>query len=294
MENEVVTFQLASDVHLEFRNGVFEIVPKTPYLALLGDIGLTSMANRLDDGDKNYSEGDRLEKWIEAQCAKFKEVYFIMGNHESYGRSTIDESVQFLQNLEKKLPNFYFFEKRVHYIPGTDVCILGTTLWSNIPESQRATARNCLNDFRQIKSFSIDDYKLAFEANVDWLQKTIAAEKSKNKRIVVFTHHCPINIRGAAPPSDDGYAFEIKMGIGCSDLTHLLQDVHTWCFGHTHWNLDVIVGNTRVVSNQVCYPKDPYFRENGCVQYDPEQVIEIGLPHKATDEKQSHEQCKID
>jgi len=134
---------------------------------------------------------------------------------------------------------------------------------------------NCLNDFRQIGNWKFDDYRKAHESDVAWLTTTIKEMKKKNKTIVVLTHHCPINTNDAAPETQDYRHFEIELGIGCSDLSHLFDSVSTWCFGHTHWNIDVKVNKTRVVSNQVCYPQDPYFYENGCVYYDPEMVIKI-------------------
>jgi hypothetical protein len=45
MDTEALSFQVVSDIHLEFRNDMFEIIPKSPYLALLGDIGLTTTGN---------------------------------------------------------------------------------------------------------------------------------------------------------------------------------------------------------------------------------------------------------
>ncbi len=79
--------QLLSDIHLEVErtppNGVvnsdgdgdlykfdFPADPEANALALLGDIGMT-----LDD---------RLFDWIRLQLSRFKLVFFVPGNHESY------------------------------------------------------------------------------------------------------------------------------------------------------------------------------------------------------------------
>jgi hypothetical protein len=41
-----------------------------------------------------------------------------------------------------------------------------------------------------------------------------------------------------------------------SDLDDLIESSHidSWVFGHTHANVDKIVFNTRIVSNQAGYP----------------------------------------
>ncbi|KAL2847965.1 hypothetical protein BJX68DRAFT_267887 [Aspergillus pseudodeflectus] len=68
----MATFQILSDLHLENPRAydVFDIPPKAPYLALLGDIGSVK-----DDG---------LFAFLEAQLQKFQLVFFLLGNHEPY------------------------------------------------------------------------------------------------------------------------------------------------------------------------------------------------------------------
>ena len=41
-----------------------------------------------------------------------------------------------------------------------------------------------------------------------------------------------------------------------SDLSKLIDryDIDLWGYGHTHANLDEVVSNTRIVSNQAGYP----------------------------------------
>ena len=59
-----------------------------------------------------------------------------------------------------------------------------------------------------------------------------------------------------------------------TDLTHMMRDprlvaIHTWCFGHTHYNSDQRVHGVRLVSNQCGYAGE---RSAG---YEESLVIEV-------------------
>lgn len=64
--------QIVSDLHLEAPAAydVFNITPRAPYLALLGDIG--------------YAKDDGLFDFLRRQLANFRAVFFVFGNHEPY------------------------------------------------------------------------------------------------------------------------------------------------------------------------------------------------------------------
>lgn len=87
------------------------------------------------------------------------------------------------------------------------------------------------------------------------------------------------------------------MGLHSTNLHRLLgPPVHTWAFGHVHWNSDQVCRShdvallftcdvvasvlqvykgTRVVANQRGYPSEPIFDEEGYVPFQPELVIDI-------------------
>jgi len=266
--NNNISFQIISDVHLEFRHGKYEIKPVGDYLALLGDIGVCL-------NDKNDKLGNDLEKFIDVQCKNFKGVWYVMGNHESYG-SSLDTSITFFRRIEKKHNNFFFLNQDTFDIPNTDIRILGTTLWSFMPDKHKTEINWSLNDLTQISGFDFDTYRKQHLFERDWISKEIGFAVKENKKVIVFTHHCPTTIKQASPESEEGYYCEIELGIGCSDLSKLFsENVLIWAFGHTHWNIDQNVNGTRVVSNQVCYPNDPYFKEKNCIKYNPDQVFYI-------------------
>lgn len=72
--------QILSDLHLEAPKGydIFEIVPKVPYLALLGDIGNIT------------THKDECLAFLTLQLKHFRSVLFVPGNHEAYGSNWPD------------------------------------------------------------------------------------------------------------------------------------------------------------------------------------------------------------
>ncbi len=69
-----MAIQILSDLHLEAPKAydVFEIEPKAPHLALLGDIG-NVVAHKQD-----------FLGFLDRQLRKFRTVIFFPGNHEAY------------------------------------------------------------------------------------------------------------------------------------------------------------------------------------------------------------------
>ena len=67
-----LAIQILSDIHLEIVKN-FTIIPKAPYLALLGDIG--------DPGSSRYLE------FMREQARQFQKVFVLIGNHSCYGRT---------------------------------------------------------------------------------------------------------------------------------------------------------------------------------------------------------------
>lgn len=67
-----VNFQILSDLHLESPAAydTFEVQPRAPYLALLGDIG--------------YVKDAGFFHFLHRQLKAFRIVFLVLGNHEPY------------------------------------------------------------------------------------------------------------------------------------------------------------------------------------------------------------------
>ncbi|RMY14527.1 hypothetical protein D0868_01415 [Hortaea werneckii] len=112
-----MALQIVSDLHLESPKAydIFEIAPKAPYLALLGDIGT------LSDSHKN----DFLS-FLRRQLQNFRIVFFIAGNHEAYGTTWL-KAQAVLHELEQESSNsdslgkFVFLNRRAYKLPDSDL-----------------------------------------------------------------------------------------------------------------------------------------------------------------------------
>lgn len=82
----------------------------------------------------------------------------------------------------------------------------------------------------------------------DWIQKTLMERYALDERIVVLTHHAPSNYKTSHPKYDD----QIDKCIFSTDLEYLFEwNVHTWVFGHTHWQVERTRKNVKLLSNPV-------------------------------------------
>ncbi|MCP4186094.1 MAG: hypothetical protein GY763_00675, partial [Gammaproteobacteria bacterium] len=99
---------------------------------------------------------------------------------------------------------------------------------------------------------------------LNWLSRQL--QNDFDGKTIVVTHHGPHPVcqHPAYPLSEMSAGFY-------SDLSDLIEanDIDIWAFGHTHANLDEVVFNTRIVSNQAGYPGE------GVVGFDAGFVIEI-------------------
>jgi len=97
---------------------------------------------------------------------------------------------------------------------------------------------------------------------VKWLEGKLNDE-AKMKTLVI-THHGPSILC-----QHKKYPVSAISGAFHSDLNELVSKADCWAYGHTHSNLDVMVGNCRLVSNQPGYPSEDVLDFNAI------KVIEI-------------------
>jgi len=145
---------LVSDVHLEF--GFLDIrnTENADVLILSGDI---CVASALRDRDthgiiegKGHSES--FHKFFQQACDEFKNVIYVMGNHEHYnGDFALSET-----NIRSKLAylkNLHFLEKSCVKID--DVTFIGGTLWTDMNKEDPHTmfhVQRRMNDFRIVQN----------------------------------------------------------------------------------------------------------------------------------------------
>jgi 3',5'-cyclic AMP phosphodiesterase CpdA len=236
----MATFHVLSDLHLEMFPG-FRLDPAQvtePNLILAGDIADPS--------------ADEYRLFLGHCSQLFERVFVILGNHEMYG-SSVEEATSAARNVCDSLPNVHLLT-RSHFDVGSEVRIIGTTLWSKIPKSEAFSVGCFIGDFRHIRGLDVYKYNYLHATDVEWLDSEISRAAHDGKRLLVVTHHAPI-VRGASLPEHTLSPLNCAFA---TDLRHLLvEPVSVWVHGHTHHSHDTMSGTCRVVANQRGYADDP-------------------------------------
>ncbi|KAJ5096663.1 hypothetical protein N7456_007384 [Penicillium angulare] len=263
--------QIVSDLHLEkpAAYDVFQIPPKAPFLALLGDIGVVT-----DDG---------FFPFIEKQLEQFRIVFFLLGNHEPY-HSTWNETkerihtfstlIEDRRSRDEQLGRFVFLDQ-TRYDLSSDITILGCTLFSKVAEEHSESVSFGLNDFYYIQDWTVENHSAAHEEDLKWLNRQVEriATEEPQRTIIIFTHHSPLggDERASDPrhihsPLSSGFATDLS-----KEECWKNPRVALWAYGHTHYNVQLLDDMTSkgVVSNQRGY----YFSQ--ATKFDVEKVVRV-------------------
>jgi predicted phosphodiesterase len=241
----------ASDLHLEFE--AYQTAVTADIVILAGDIHV---------GTKGLS-------WAR-ECFPDSEIIYVAGNHEYYHHQYQELLFQ-IRNKSKQL-GIYFLEKDEVIL--NNLRFLGCTLWTDYRCSEHLSQEDALEmvnyrlaDHRLIR-FNNDVFStrhalaLHLESTA-WLKQKLVNESFLHKTVVI-THHGPST-----------HCIHKRFGAGelagafYSDLPELLNQVDLWIYGHTHSNLDMMIGNTRLLSNQRGYPKE------GILDFRSDLLVEI-------------------
>jgi len=200
-----------------------------------------------------------------------KPVIYVLGNHEFY-RHSLPELTETLKR-ETDGSNIHLLENGAVEING--YTFLGCTLWTDFQlgddlDGSMRVAEAIMSDYG-IVQFSTENRRLRpcdtarlHAESVAWLRRALA--KCDRARTIVVTHHAP-SARSEAPYHADS---PLKAAFA-SDLDSLVErsGVPLWIHGHTHYNVDYVMGSTRVLTNQRGYP------EELCKGFNPSLVVEI-------------------
>ncbi|KAJ2983649.1 hypothetical protein NQ176_g539 [Zarea fungicola] len=238
--------QILSDLHLEAPDAydVFQIEPKAPYLALLGDIG--------------YIRDEGFFRFLRKQLQVFRVVFLVIGNHEPYfinWREAKSRIERFRAGLDQ--PGQFVLLDKTRYDISPTTTILGCTLFSNVVQEQKESVSYGLNDFYHIRNWSVESHQEAHRSDLEWLNGEIEALSNlePHRKVVVLSHYCPLTSEAVIDPQHKGS--KISSGF-MTDLSNercwKSPAVKLWAFGHTHFNCDFRDGNgKRVAANQAGY-----------------------------------------
>lgn len=263
--------QILSDLHLEAPKAynIFEIVSKAPYLALLGDIG--NIAPHKDD----------CIAFLTQQLKRFRAVLFIPGNHEAY-QSNWPETLDILRTFEQDVRNntslgeFVLLDRAIFELPGTNVVILGCSLFSFIPPESEMAVSFGLNDFFQINDWGVAAHNEAHRRDVAWLNAQVAELQQRDVKMMILSHWSPSKDARSIDPSHAASPISSAFSTDLSDQVCFKSDkVEVGAFGHTHYNCDFTVkreggaGPLRLLANQRGY----YFAQ--AEGFNGEKTIEV-------------------
>jgi len=236
---KIITY---SDLHLEF--GTDFKPPKN------SDADLMILAGDIITFRNFKPLSDFLSDWK-------KPVLFVAGNHEYYTQKPMNEGEDDFQNFISKNHQNLTWLNNSDFVLG-DVHFFGGTMWTDFDGSNQDAMRNALgamNDFRQIVNkngqflLPQDTVKMHAEFKeklVKWL------EKNQGKKRVVISHHAPVK----NPNTKYGNSI-LQHAFNSLDMVEIIKKYQPdlWIYGHTHECDDQRIGKTRIISNQLGYPK---------------------------------------
>ena len=238
----MVKIQYASDLHLEFMENTLylethPLQPVADILVLAGDTGY------LDD------EGFVKHPFWDWASENFKEVIVIPGNHEFYLGYDLEQLYDgWCMEIRHNIRCYYNAVK--HLSDDTDLIV--STLWGYIEPQDAFSTERRVNDFHRIKDCGVVINSERFNQEHAKCRAFIekAVSESQAKHIVVATHHVPsfqlVSPDFKGSPINGAFTAELGNFIAYSRIDY-------WIYGHSHRNIDRIIGNTQCVSNQLGY-----------------------------------------
>ena len=251
--------QYASDLHLEFREnwrvlreqGSMDV--KGDVLVLAGDIGYL--------GDANYSEHPFWD-WA---SENYQQVIVALGNHEFYKFYDLASMQDGLVGVVRH--NVHYYYNTVIHIQDVDFII--STLWAHIDPADAILNERGVADFHRIlygeNLLTSSDFNREHQHCLEFIKNSVNASKAKCK--IVVTHHVP-SFQLVSPEfqgSRINGSFTVELADYIAD-----SGIDYWIYGHSHRNINKVIGNTHCICNQFGYTS-----HNEHYTFDRAKVIEI-------------------
>jgi len=221
--------RLLSDLHLEWYSDQGDSfinsleTDEEEILVLAGDI----------------TSWNRIEAVLTQFCAKFKEVVYVLGNHEYYGAPSRTHVLEECFKAQNKNSN-------LHWLNNSKTCIdgkwfYGGTMWFRLTPQTKALQYG-FNDFHKISKLN----EWVYQENYEFCKFI----ENVSEGDVVVTHHLP----SEGSVSSLFKTSKLNAFFVC-DLEGVMSAFQPsiWLHGHTHSSFDYIIDKTRVVCNPFGY-----------------------------------------
>lgn len=265
----MVRIQFISDIHLEILNMSelwFKYYPiDCDILCICGGIG------------NPYSHV--FWSFIKYVRRNARYVLLVTGNHD-YWRSNLSQIDHYIKEKLKTFNNVFLLQKDTFIFE--DYVFLGCTLWSHVPTKFWKRFEHSFPDFSKIDYFSPLFMNIIHNDHKTWLKDTLEKCRKQNLKPIVLTHYSPVfNISTSLKHKNS-----VTQYMFSSDMSELFPLVHTWAFGHTHYDVKghmfrvrdhSIVFSTVFVTNQRGYPNrvNKHFDPNFI--YDPGKKYDVRI-----------------
>lgn len=158
------------------------------------------------------------------------------------------------------LGDFILLDRGIYRMPGTNVVILGCSLFSSVSAEDHEAVSFGVNDFYVTNDWDVILHNKAHIRDIAWLNTQVAELERSDVRIIIFTHWSPSRDSRAVDPrhatSSITSAFPTDLS---GERCFQSEKVKLWAFGHTHYNCDFTVerqtgtGPLRLLTNQRGY-----------------------------------------
>lgn len=244
---------IGSDLHLEFGPLSVRNTEGADVLILAGDI-CTAKDFRTRESQNKYTV--RYYDFFEQAAGEFKNIIYVLGNHEHYGNDMAYTKRNISDRLSH-LPNIKVVERENIVID--DVTFAGTTLWTNINNRDPNImwqVPNMMSDFRQIKvdvrrdMIHNDPPRLTPDIWCDEHDRCRKFLESavKQDRTVVITHFTP-SYQSCHPKYAGSATMNAVFHTEMFDFVFNNPQIKLWIHGHTHDDFDYMINQTRIVCN---------------------------------------------
>jgi Icc-related predicted phosphoesterase len=234
-------FQLYSDIHLELLSKGYTNIPVlADYLILAGDIGVITMEN--------------FKEFIRYCASQWKEVLYVFGNHEFYGRDSMEVIIQKTKEFFNQFSNVQLLDNSSCEIEG--ITVYGFVGWTPPIFDSTSEASEYLNDYNKIrvgkKKMRVEDHQKLAEEGIEAFKAFLSTTTATN--IVIVTHFPPINTGTSNPCYKGDLLNDYFAWRNMVKEEHIPSEkIKVWCSGHTHWSYDMTIDGIRYISNQIGY-----------------------------------------
>lgn len=241
-------FQYVSDLHHEFWNPnkvqkmSSQVLPETDadVILLAGDITTQKKMKNFIDNTNFYG----------------KPVVMVGGNHFYYGGDILDHELPPNNKIDQWSLNDGFSLFGVN--SDNPVAVISAELWASFRGGNpmdMLDAANGMNDFRRItnngnKFTPTDMYELYKRDRDTIIRRLELCKKDGVNKVVVMTHYLP-----SFQCVNEKYRDSNLNGAYVGEMDDVIREYRpsVWVHGHSHDPVDIMIGETRVVSNPFGY-----------------------------------------